>query len=152
NLSYWTFNHRDDRIPDGLHDAARRDLSLVYDALERDLAGRDFVCGEFSIADIALFPHLTAVRLYDVSFDAVRHPSLLAWFRRLRQMSAFSRDVDRARSYLSRLDSVGIERDKIFWRGDRIEWLLANGFDRWFTGEIEKRRVIWPGPAIPKSH
>jgi glutathione S-transferase len=152
NLSYWTFNHRHDRMPEGLLEAARKNLTLVYDALEHDLAGHDFVCGELSIADIALFPHLTAVRLYEVSFDPARHPSLLAWFKRLRQTPIFARDLERARSYLSRLDSVGIERDKIFWRGDRIEWLLANGFERWFMREIEERRVIWPGPAIPRGH
>ena len=29
-----------------------------------------------------------------------------------------------------------IERDKIFWRGDRIEWMLARGFHEWFVEEI----------------
>jgi hypothetical protein len=29
--------------------------------------------------------------------------------------------------------------------GDRIEWLLARGFHRWFMNEIEGGRVIWPG-------
>jgi glutathione S-transferase len=151
NLSYWTFNQRADRMPEGLLDAARRDLRLVYDALERQLAGRDFVCGEISVADFALFPHLTAVRLYDVSFDPERHPSVLAWFKRMRRMDICARDVERARDFLSRLDSVGVEREKIFWRGDRVEWMLARGFHAWLCKEIEEGRVLWPGPAIPKE-
>ena len=43
----------------------------------------------------------------------------------------------------------GIERRRIFWRGDRIEWLLARGFHPWFFKEIAEDRVLWPGPALP---
>ena len=42
-----------------------------------------------------------------------------------------------------------VERRKIFWRGDRIEWLLARGFHDWFFNEIRQQRVLWPGPALP---
>jgi glutathione S-transferase len=151
SLSYWTMQHRDDRMPDGLLDAARKDLTLVYDALERELAGREFVCGELSIADIALFPHLSTARYYDVSFDPARHPSTLSWFKRLRGLPIFADDLERARSFLSRLDTAGLERDKIFWRGDRIEWLLARGFHEWFFREIAEHRVLWPGPTLPDA-
>jgi glutathione S-transferase len=48
--------------PPGLRDAAREDLAPVYTDLERVLADREFLCGALSIADLALFPHLTAVR------------------------------------------------------------------------------------------
>lgn len=41
------------------------------------------------------------------------------------------------------------ERRKIFWRGDRIEWMLARGFHDWFAGEIAAERVIWPGLGVP---
>jgi hypothetical protein len=34
--------------------------------------------------------------------------------------------------------------DKIGWRGDRIEWVLARGFHDWLLGEIRADRVIWP--------
>jgi hypothetical protein len=138
-------------MPDGLLDAARKDLTLVYDALERELAGREFVCGELSIADIALFPHFSTARYYDVSFDAARHPSTLTWFKRLRGLRIFADDLERARGFLSRLDTAGLERDKIFWRGDRIEWMLAKGFDAWFFREIEEHRVLWPGPTLPDA-
>ena len=36
------------------------------------------------------------------------------------------------------------ERTRIFWRGDRIEWLLARGFHDWFFGEIKAGRTLWP--------
>jgi len=58
-------------------------------------------------------------------------------------------DLQRARDYVANLDRNDIERMKIFWRGDRIEWMLARGFQDWFFNEIQERRVIWPGPALP---
>jgi hypothetical protein len=36
------------------------------------------------------------------------------------------------------------ERRKLFWRGDRIEWLLARGFHDWFFAEIKAGRTLWP--------
>jgi hypothetical protein len=139
-------------MPDGLLDAARRDLAQVFDALERELGdGRDFVCDELSVADIALFPHLTALRALDVSFDGARYPWLLAWLKRVRAMELFARDLERTKRYLSNPAALDIERRKIFWRGDRIEWLLASGFHRWFMREIEEGRVLWPGLGIPRA-
>jgi hypothetical protein len=32
----------------------------------------------------------------------------------------------------------------LFWRGDRIEWMLARGFHDWFCNEIKSDRVLWP--------
>jgi glutathione S-transferase len=149
DISYWLWAQRDDRMPDGLLAAARADLAQVYDALERELAGRDFVCGALSIADIALFPHLSSVKALDVNFDAARYPQLMAWLKRLRGMEIFARDIERAKVYLSDLASRGIERQKIFWRGDRLEWILARGHHRWLVNEIENDRVLWPGLGIP---
>ncbi len=36
------------------------------------------------------------------------------------------------------------ETKKVFWRGDRIEWILSRGFHDWFLKEIKEDRVIWP--------
>ncbi len=153
DLSYWVWAERTDTRPEAWVQAGRRDLDRVYAALERDLDGHDFVCGELSIADLALFPHLTGTKLLGVSYDAERFPRVHAWQRRLRAMPIFAADLARAKAYVisaaSSGQSTGIERRKIFWRGDRIEWLLANGFHDWLAGEIRDGRVLWPGPAIP---
>lgn len=53
------------------------------------------------------------------------------------------------RAYLSNPAALDIERTKIFWRGERIEWLLARGYHRWFVREIEEGRVLWPGLGVP---
>ena len=60
NLSYWKLLDRHDTMPAGLLEKARADMGIAYAALERDLAGKEFVCGALSIADIALFPHITS--------------------------------------------------------------------------------------------
>lgn len=129
--------------PAGLVEAARRDLVVVYADLERALARSEFLCGAISIADLAVFPHLTAVRFLDVSFDGATHPRLLAWYRRMRALAVCRADLDRAKEWLEAAGSL--ERPaQIVWRGDRIEWLLAHGFHEWFFDEIRRGHVAWP--------
>jgi glutathione S-transferase len=149
DISYWAWADRDDRMPEGMLDAARADLAKVYDALERDLAEADFVVGSLSIADLALFPHLSAVRALGVSFDPVRHERLTAWYKRMRALDLCARDLERTKAYLANPAGLDVERKKIFWRGDRIEWVLARGFHAWFFREIDEGRVLWPGLGIP---
>jgi glutathione S-transferase len=149
DISYWVWAIRQDQMPDGLLEAARADLALIYDALNQELEGRDWVCGELSIADIALFPHLSGTRLLQVPFDESRYPNLLAWYKRCRATKIFADDLGRTKAYLAEPASMDIEREKIFWRGDRIEWILARGYHEWFVKEIEEGRVLWPQLGIP---
>jgi len=129
--------------PPGLRDAAREDLAPVYTDLERVLADREFLCGALSIADLALFPHLTAVRFLDVSFDGATHPGLLAWYQRLRRLDPCRADLDRTQAFL-REGGVPARPERIMWRGDRIEWILARGFHEWFFEQVRRGRVAWP--------
>ncbi|WP_284615479.1 glutathione S-transferase family protein [Aquabacterium humicola] len=150
NVSYWKWAERDDAMPAGLQEAACADLKPVYDALERDLAARDFVSGDApSIADFALFPHLASARAMDAEWSADAYPQLSAWFRRLRALPVCRADLQRARDFLATVGAQDVERRRIFWRGDRIEWMLARGFHDWFFNEIREDRVLWPGPSIP---
>jgi glutathione S-transferase len=151
NVSYWRWADRGDAMPAGLLDAARRDLDAVYAAVERDLEGSEMLAGPaVSIAEVALFPHLTATRSMGVGYDAVRFPRLHGWLTRLRAIEAFADDLARVRAFLAALpEHDSYERRKIFWRGDRIEWMLARGHHAWFADEIAADRVIWPGLGIP---
>jgi glutathione S-transferase len=151
DISYWSWAERSDQMPAGMKEAAQGDLDRIYDALERDLEDREFVCGEVSIADLALFPHLSAVRPLGVPFSAERHPRLSAWLKRMRGIEVCRADLERTRTYLVDIGTHNLERRKIFWRGDRIEWVLARGYHDWFMQEIRERRVIWPGLGIPGS-
>jgi glutathione S-transferase len=130
--------------PPGLLEAAREDLAPIYADLERALAGRDYLCGTLSIAELALFPHLTAVRFLDIAFDGATHPRLLAWYKRLRQLDVCRADLDRTQKFLRDLGPSLQRPPRIVWRGDRIEWMLARGFHDWFVGELRAGRVAWP--------
>jgi glutathione S-transferase len=77
DISYWKWADRQDSMPDGLLEAARADLRLVYDALDRELAHKEFVSGPLSIADMALFPHLASAKAMGVEFSAQEHPNLV---------------------------------------------------------------------------
>jgi glutathione S-transferase len=131
-------------MPPGLVDAAREDLAALYADLERELATGPYVCGELSIADLALFPHLTGVRLLGVSFSAERHPRLLEWYRRMRGLDVCRGDLARVQTFLAGLAEDRPPLEHIVWRGDRVEWLLARGFHDWFFAEIRAGRVAWP--------
>ena len=130
--------------PPGLLEAAREDLAPVYADLERTLERRDFLCGALSIADLALFPHLTAVKFLDIAFDGATHPRLLAWYKRLRQLDVCRADLERTQAFLRSIGADLQRPAKLVWRGDRIEWILARGFHEWFFGEIRAGRVAWP--------
>ena len=143
DLSNGGFGFPEGTRPPGLGEAALQDLAPLYADLERALAGRDFLCGELSIADVALFPHLTALRFLDVSFDGATHPRLLAWYRRLRSVEVCRADLERTRAFLGS-GAVPQRPARIVWRSDRIEWMLAHGFHEWFVAEIRAGRIGWP--------
>jgi hypothetical protein len=67
----------------------------------------------------------------------------------MRGMEMCRADLERARSYLADIGARNLERRKLFWRGDRIEWVLARGYHDWFVREIKEGRVIWPGLGVP---
>ena len=149
DISYWKWAERPDKMPDGLLEAARADLRIVYDALNKELAERPFVSGPLSIADIALFPHLASAKAMEVEFSAQDHPNVGRWFKDMRALPICAADLKRARNYVVTMKDRDFEKRRIFWRGDRIEWMLARGFHAWFFNEIKEDRVAWPGPALP---
>ncbi len=151
DVSLWSWANRSDSPPAGLREAAARDLDALYGALEAELSrgGDEFLCGPFSLADIALFPNLYATRALKLGPDPARFPRLIAYVKRVASQPVVIADLDRLRAWLKALPgSEGFERDRLFWRGDRIEWLLANGFHRWLLGEIEQGRVLFPGTTL----
>src|SRR5215813_6830872 len=68
-----------------MHEAAGRDLLRLYDGLERRLGDRQFFCGEFCVADIALAPHLMAAAFLGFALDPARHPGLVRWMGRVQE-------------------------------------------------------------------
>ena len=149
DISYWGWADRPDTMPEGLLEKAREDLAVIYDALEAELNGKDYLCGDLSVADFACFPHLTAVRSLNVPFNPEIYPRLSGWMARMMELEICQADIARLKQFFANGNVQDVEREKIFWRGDRIEWMLASGYHQWFMTEIEEGRVMWPGLCIP---
>jgi len=147
DCSIWTWAERDDDPPPGLTDAGQHDLDTLFARIEAVLATypAPLPFGHWTVAEFALWPHLTAVHALGFTMDGARYPRLTSWFQAMRRDKLFLADARRTGEYLKTIDTTaGIERVKIFWRGDRIEWLMARGFHDWFVGEIKAGRVLWP--------
>ena len=143
----WPTHARGDAPPDGLLEAGRRDLLKGVSMLESALAEGEFLCGALSIADLAVFPHLSALKPMGIVLEPATHPGLHAWNRRMRSLPAVRSDLD----YVKRaarekfFDAPSpYEGEKIIWRGDRIEWLFHNGFHDWWLAELAAGRVVVP--------
>ncbi len=147
DISIWTWptHERTDEPPAGLIEVGRRDLDKILARLEGALGRGRYVCGDLSIADLALFPHASSLKLFGVSLDAF--PRVLRWNREMRELPCVREDLENVkRSMLEKFASGAspYEAEKIVWRGDRIEWLLANGFHDWFRSELMANRAVVP--------
>ena len=73
------------RFNQGVSDYAEKrygdEAKRLYSVLETQLDGRDFVAGEYSIADMAIFPW--AARFSWQNIDLHQYPNVLAWYKRI---------------------------------------------------------------------
>jgi len=147
SLWIWPTHRRSDPPPEGLLEAGRRELRAVLAELEGAIDASGFVCERLSIADLALFPHVSSLKPLGVLLDESLHPRLLAWNRRMRSEPCVREDLDALkRSAVEKFGSGAspYEGEKIVWRGDRIEWLLAHGFRDWLFAELASGRAVVP--------
>ena len=150
DVSLWTWptHQRTDEPPAGLLEAGRRDLQTILARLDRELGDGRFVCGALSVADLALFPHVSSLKLLGVLLDPF--PNVARWNREMRQLPLVRADLEHVkRSAIEKFGSGAspYEASKVVWRGDRIEWLLARGFRDWFLGELLAGRAVVPRPV-----
>ncbi len=130
-----------------MHKAAAKDLLRLSDELERRLGDEPFFCGGFSIADIAVAPHLMAAMFLGFPLDASRHPKLARWMDRVQARPAVARDNADVMETLQRLQAegqAGFDPYRVQWRSDRLEWVVKNGFVDWFVDEMRAGRAFFP--------
>jgi glutathione S-transferase len=133
-----------------MHEVAGRDLQRLYDELEARLGERPFFCREFSVADIAIAPHLMATTFLGFPLDPARHAALLGWMDRVQARPSVARDNADVMETLQRLQAEGrpgFDPYKVQWRSDRLEWVMKNGFAGWLTDEMRAGRAFFPLPA-----
>jgi glutathione S-transferase len=68
-------------------------LAAVCGRLEDALTAGLFVCGAVSVADFAVYPHLSALRPLGLGVDPGVHPKLAAWMQRMRGLPVVARDL-----------------------------------------------------------
>jgi glutathione S-transferase len=147
DVSLWTWptHRRTDAPPTGLLEAGHRDLEIVLAEFDHALGPNDFLCGTPSVADVALFPHLSSVKLLGLPMEAF--PNVLRWNVRMRTLPCVRSDLDYVRRSAIEKFAPGAspyEAEKVVWRGDRIEWLLVHGFRDWFWSELASGRAVVP--------
>lgn len=147
DVSLWTWptHHRSDAPPAGLVEAGQRDLEAVLAELDRALGPNDFLCGAPSVADLALFPHISSLKVLGVPMESF--PNVLRWNASIRTLPCVRSDLDYVRrSAIEKFapSASPYEAEKVVWRGDRIEWLLAHGFGDWFWSELASGRAVVP--------
>jgi GST-like protein len=72
-------------------DRYQHETRRLYEVLERRLEGRDYLCGEYSIADIANFTWVNIHSWSGVPLDGL--PQLQAWRERIRARPAVQRGL-----------------------------------------------------------
>ena len=147
DCSIWLWADRKDTAPAGLMAAGQADLDAIFARIEAVLADRPspLPFGHWTIAEFALWPHLAALRALGFTMSPDSYPRLNAWLAAMRRDKLFLNDARRTGEFMKSIaTNTSFERERIFWRGDRIEWLLARGFDDWFFAEIRAGRTIWP--------
>jgi len=143
----WPTHQRQDEAPEGLLEAGRRDLEELVSTMESSLHEDGFLCGAVTVADFALFPHLSALKPLGMVIDRVKQPRVYSWFRRMRSLPTVRNDLDYVKRMATEKFFEGpspYEGEKIIWRGDRLEWLFANGFHGWWLRELEEGRAVVP--------
>lgn len=147
DCSFWSWAERDDTPPPGLLEAAQKDLDDVFERLERMLAARPkpWPFGAPGIVECAWFPNLAAMRTFGLTLDTARFPAASAWSKAIRTHPVFVTDSQRTLAFMRELKHLTHERRRLFWSGDRIEWLMSRGFHQWLLGEVGAGRAVFPG-------
>jgi glutathione S-transferase len=128
--------------PKGLLEAAENDIAAIYDRLDEQLVDKDFVAGEISIADLALYPHLLAAQRIGLPV-ADRHRNVAAWLARFMQLPIGQSDWKAVLDWWKNRENQDVETDRINWGTYRLEWFLAHGFHEWLYNEIRRDAVLW---------
>jgi glutathione S-transferase len=129
--------------PQELIPAARTELAIIYDRLESQLVGKDFVAGELSVADWSLFPQLGSAQLLRIGTDIERHPNVIAWLERMAATPEARADQALKMLWWANRETADVDTKRINWGTHRLEWFLANGFLDRFVEEVRGNRVLW---------
>jgi glutathione S-transferase len=144
--SFWHWAERSDQPPAGLLAAGQQDFEITLARLQAELQQRPrpWPFGAPGIVECAWFPNLIAARPLGFEIDAARFTPVLEWLEAMRTHPVFMADRKRTAAFLKTFNNAEHERQRLFWSGERLEWLLARGFHDWLISEIRAERVAFP--------
>jgi glutathione S-transferase len=70
-------------------ESAKAEIVKCFDRIEKELQGREYLAGEFSLADIAFMPNLDSLERMNIAIDA-KYKNVLAWIARLKARPSFA--------------------------------------------------------------
>jgi glutathione S-transferase len=125
-------------------------LETVYDQLERRLAGAsEYFAGAFSIADIAVIPHVATARAFGHKLDRARWPQLSAWSKRTsarphvrEALVAMGQEFAASKSQPDPMFTA----EHLHVRNDRIEALVRVGLGSWLVERLQSEKAFLSDP------
>ena len=79
-----------EQVPYAIERYEKETLRL-FEVMDRQLAQQEFIVGDYSIADMAIFPWVAAYDYLGVTLDA--HPNLKRWVEALEQRPAVQKGM-----------------------------------------------------------
>jgi len=129
--------------------AAASELRALLEVMERELAERDFFCGELSMADIAAVCHVPLARVAGIGLNDF--PQLAAWMTRMRDIPAVRDDRRRLTKAVAKANGIIDEFEgpdgRIHWRDSRLEWPIRHGFIDAVAREYHAGKMMFPPDA-----
>ncbi len=87
-------------VPYGI-DRYTAEVARLYGVMEKRLTGRDYVAGEYSIADIACYPWI--LRAPDAGQDLAHYPAISDWIKRIGERPGVMRGMSLGQDPASRV-------------------------------------------------
>ncbi len=104
-----------EKIPYAI-DRYLKETNRLYGVLERRLAGREFVCGAYSIADMAIWPWIVPHERQGQNLDDTPH--LKRWFEAMKARPAVVRGFAVGEEYRMRTPAMDEEAKKVLFGQD----------------------------------
>jgi len=80
-----------ERDPNNI-EQAKADIAKCFDRTEKELTGREYLAGQFSLADIAFMPNLDLLERLQIQIDP-KYQKTIAWIARLKARPSFTASV-----------------------------------------------------------
>lgn len=71
-------------------DNARAEIIKRFERIEKELQGKEYLAGPFSLADIAFMSNFDLLDRFNIPVDATKFPNTVAWIARLKARPSFA--------------------------------------------------------------